>query len=82
MTTNVTVRVPPHVNRVLISYEKFDGEHWVPDGSLMVNADSEATFAIHDTRRVCSIAELQDDKAYAARVTTINEHAHGDDSHG
>jgi hypothetical protein len=93
MTTNVTVRVPPHVDRVLISFEKFTNDHgWEKDGSMMVLAGNVGEFCIHDTRRVCSIAEIKDDPAYQPgrlvpelkqepRGITINEHAHGDDHH-
>lgn len=85
MTTNVTVRVPTHVDRVLISFEKFDGTAWTPDGSQLILAGNVHTFCIHDTRRVCSMQELQVDPASHVapleRLNTINEHAHGDDAH-
>lgn len=85
MTTNVTVSVPPHVDRVLISFENFDLAHgWVPGGSQMVNAGHCSTVYIHDMRRISSIAEIKDDPASklpASGHVTINEHAHGDDAH-
>lgn len=92
MTTNVTVRVPPHVHAVLISFEKFTAEGWTADGSQLVLAGSVYDFCIHDTRRLCSMQELQVDPAYGdqrltrdtpaqERLNTINEHAHGDDHH-
>lgn len=83
MTTNVIVRVPPHVFAVIVQVEDFSAEHgWLPGNAIVCKAGDGHNIAIYDTRRISMIterteAQMNEGRPETHAPLTINEAAHG-----